>query len=419
MLAAWREHGDVVRLKMGPKQFFLLVKPEHVRQVLQDHAAKYSKRTRSVEKNRLVLGNGLLTSEGEFWLKQRRIAQPAFHRARIAGFATDMAALTERMCERWSPRGEGRFDVSEEMTHLALEVVGKTLLSADFSASASDVGESVEVLLRQFFKRYTSIIDWPQWIPTAKNREFQAATAVLDRVVVGTISERRKNPGQHQDLLAMLMEATDPDSGDSMSDRQLRDEVMTLVLAGHETVANALAWAFYLLARNPEAQEKLAAELREVLGGRLPTFEDLPKLTYTAQVVSESLRLYPPGWVIAREVEEDDEVAGYRIPRGSAVFVSPFICHRNPAVFENPERFEPERFSPERAAALPRFAYFPFGGGPRQCIGNMYALMEAQLIIATVVRRFRIRMAEDREVEIEPTLTLRPRGGLWVTAAPR
>ncbi len=419
LLAAYREHGEVVRLKLGPANFFLLVRPEHVRQVLQEQARKYSKRTRAAAKNRLVMGDGLLLSEGDFWLRQRRIAQPAFHRQRIAGLGASMVALSLKTADKWETRGATPFDAAKEMSHLALDILGRTLLSVDFSRDASQVGVAVDLLIKQFFGRYTALFDPPAWIPTKQNRDFARAKRVLEHVVNGSIAARRAAPEGFEDLLGMLMAAHDPESGEEMNDRQLRDEVMTLVLAGHETVATGLAWTLYLLARHPEAQARLAAELALQLGGRPPTFEDLPKLPYTAQVVNEALRLYPPGWSIGRRVEEDDEVGGYLLRRNDFVFVSPFVSHRNPEHFPDPDRFMPERFEPARQEAWPRFAYYPFGGGPRQCIANQFALMESQLVIATLLGRFRVTPRDDREVGIEATLTLRPRGGVWIVATPR
>lgn len=415
---AAREHGDVVRLRFAHRITHLITLPEHIKHVFQDDQKNYSKETRGFKALREVLGLGLLTSEGETWLRNRRIAQPAFHRQRIAALAGVMSRAAADMADSWQAHAEsGRpFDVAEEMMRLTLRIVGETLLSTDVSREADTVGRAVAQVLRLTRDRIYRTVPVPLAIPTPSNRRFREALATLDDIVFRMIEERRRAERRPNDLLTMLLEARDEQTGQGLSDRELRDEAMTIFLAGHETTANALTWTFYLLSLHPEAFRRVRAELAEVLGGRLPTADDAAKLPYTTMVLQESMRLYPPAWMVSRAAREDDIIGGYHIPKGSYVFSSPYITHRHPKLWENPEGFDPERFSPERVAAMPRFAYFPFGGGPRICIGNAFAMMEAQLLLATLAQRWRLDLAPGLRVEPEPLITLRPREPVLVTA---
>jgi cytochrome P450 len=422
------DHGDLVHLWFGNRwkrlEAFLCADPEAIRQVLQDNHRDFHKQTRGFDTLRLVLGNGLLTSEGDFWLRQRRIAQPAFHRDRIAAFASSMVRAADEMIERrWAPvmkRG-GRLDVAAEMMRVTLRIVGETLLSIDPSEEADRVGGALEALLVGFRRRMQSVVQLPIGWPTPENRRLSSAIAEIDRVVLRIIEERRRSPTPGSDLLAMLMEARDEETGERMSDRQLRDEVVTLFLAGHETTALSLSWTLALLSRHPEVGRRLRDELRTVLGGRLPTAEDVPRLTYTRMVLQEAMRLYPPAWNFGRTARCDVQLGGYPVPAGSLILVSPYVIHRNPRFWENPEGFDPERFSPENAPKIPRFAYLPFGAGPRQCIGNNFAMMEATLLLAVLWSRADLALVPGHELTPQPTVTLRPRGGLpmFVKAAPR
>ncbi|MCU0656946.1 MAG: cytochrome P450 [Polyangiaceae bacterium] len=427
LLRACTDHGDLVHLWFGNRlrrlDAYLCADPEGARHVLQEHHRNYHKRTRGFDTLRLVLGNGLLTSEGDFWLRQRRIAQPAFHRERIAGFAYQMVrAVEDRIERRWVPasrRGE-RLDVAAEMMRITLRIVGETMLSIDPSEDADRVGSALESLLVGFRRRMQSAVPLPIGWPTEENRKLQGAIATIDEVVLRVIEERRRSPEPRPDLLGMLMSATDEETGERMSDQQLRDEVVTLFLAGHETTALALSWAFLLLSLHPEAGRKLRDELRQVLQGRAPTAEDVPRLEYTRMVLQETLRLYPPAWNFGRTAREPDTLAGYPIPAGSLVLLCPYVMHRNPRLWDNPEGFDPERFSPQNSVNIPRFAYFPFGAGPRQCIGNGFAMMEATLLLATIWSRFDLALVPGHVPAPQPTVTLRPRGGLpmLVRAAP-
>ncbi len=413
--------GDVSRFNVGRRQIYLLRAPEHVKHVLQDNYRNYTKQTRGYAAMRALLGDGLVTSEGDRWLRQRRIAQPAFHRQRISHFGAVMVRFTEELAARWEPLAKqgAALDISDEMMALTLRIAGQTLLSADVSEDAQQVRRGVSTGILEIAQRVRSPLTLPLYVPSPPNRRLLAARRTLDAVVYRIIHQRRASPGEGGDLLAMLMQARDEETGEGMSDVQLRDEVMTLFLAGHETTANALSWTLYLLSLHPAVAQRLQVELRSALGGRSPTVEDLPKLPYTAQVVSESMRLYPPVWVVMRRCEADDEVAGLRLRKGNFVVVSSYVSHRNPRYFENPEGFDPERFSPARAPLIPRFAYFPFLAGPRICIGNTFAQMEAALVLATLLQRFRLDLVPGHPVVPEPAVTLRPRFGLQMTVHPQ
>jgi cytochrome P450 len=410
-LKAQREYGDVVRLRALPTfQWHLISHPTGIEQILQTKQQNYPKGKLFNKPVGLLTGQGLLTSEGDFWRRQRRLAQPAFHRQRISRLATTMTAATEQMLARWREyeKAAQPFDVVAEMTRLTLQITAETLLTADLKDEAGKFASALRIVFAHLNYRMTYPFALPEAIPTARNRRFRKALRVLDEVVYRIIRERRKAGTDTGDLLSMLLLARDEETGEGMSDEQLRDEVMTILIAGHETGAAALAWTWYLLARHPQAAEKLKAELAEALGGRTPTVEDLPRLPYTKMVFDEVLRLYPPAWALPREAINEDEIGGYRIPAKSFVVVSQFVTHRHPGIWEEPEKFDPERFTPERVAARPRFSYFPFGGGSRQCIGNNFALMEAQLIIASVAGHYQLRLLPGQEIETDATFTLRP-----------
>jgi cytochrome P450 len=410
-------HGDVARLRFGPYLAHLVTHPDGVRQVLADPHRRYTKQTPGFSSLRTVLGNGLLTSEGEFWRRQRRTAAPAFHRERIAGFAARMTAAAEDVAARWTAaaRADATIDVAADMTGVTLRIVAETLLGGDVRVDTRAVAAAVAVVVAETNRRAATWPQLPERVPTPANRRFRAAIATLDGVVGGIIRARRAAPSLHgggaADLLAMLMEARDEETGEGMSDRQLRDEALTIFVAGHETTANAMSWAFYQLSRTPAIERRLRAELAAVLGGRTPTMDDLPRLPYVRMVIQEVLRLYPPAWTIGRAVAADDEVCGYVLPAGSLALVSPYVTHRHPAVWDNPEGFDPERFDP-RHGEPSRYAYFPFGAGPRICIGNTFALMEMQLLLATLAQRCTLTLVPGERVELEPSVTLRPRGGI-------
>jgi cytochrome P450 len=402
-----REYGDFVGLRILNFRILLINHPDHIEDVLVNHPKKFIK-GRILKANKRVFGSGLLTSEGDFWLRQRRLAQPAFHRARIATYASTMVEYTERLLHEWQD-GEER-DIHKEMMRVTLQIVGKTLFDADVERDAQDVGKSLEMLLEigADFRRTLFV---PHWLPTPTNIRMERAIRRIERVLYRIIAEKRASGRDAGDLLSMLLAAQDED-GSRMTDKQLRDEAITLFLAGHETTANTLSWTWWLLAQNPAVEAKLHEELRAVLGGRTPSLDDLPKLVYTNHIITESMRLYPPAWGTARTAIEDHEIAGYAVPKGSGVSFAQWTVHRDPRWYDAPEEFRPERWEGDLMKRLPRFAYFPFGGGPRQCIGNAFALMEAALILATIAQQYRFRLVEGHPVVPLASITLRPRHGI-------
>lgn len=413
---AFLDHGDVVRFHFLGMQATLLAHPDAVEQVLQKNHRIYTKQTRGYGRLREFLGNGLVTSEGDFWLKQRRIAQPAFHRRRIDGFAGVMVQAAEELVGRLARAADGgsAVDVAHEMMEITLRIAGETLLSTDPSDRAQAVGKALDVVLHEANLRINAPMVVPESVPTPRNRRYRAAAKALDDIVLGIIEQRRRGE-RRDDLLQMLLEAEDEETGERMDDRQLRDEVMTMFLAGHETTANMLTWTLYLLSLAPEHARRVREEAIAVLGDRPATAADCKALQYTKQVLQESMRLRPPVWVVGRSPSEDDFVDGYRIPAHSLVFLSQWVTHRHPGFWDDPEGFDPERFAPDRVKRMHRAQYFPFAAGPRMCIGAGFAMMEGQLLLATLLRRLRFDLAPGHPVEMEPLITLRPKHGMKMT----
>jgi cytochrome P450 len=407
LTALVREYGDISTLRYYNFRVYFVNHPDLIEEVLVTHNRKFIK-GRILRANRRLFGNGLLTSEGDFWLRQRRLAQPAFHRTRIASYAETMVRFAERLMSDWKD-GEER-DIHVEMMRLTLQIVAKTLFDADVDGEAQQVGRALEAIM-ELNSDFRKLILMPPWLPTPRNIKASIATRRLDKIIFRFIEQRRTSGKDSGDLLSMLLAAQDED-GSRMNDQQLRDEAMTIFLAGHETTANALSWTWLLLAQNPACEEKLHAELATVLGGRTPALEDLPNLRYVGHVISESMRLYPPAWGMARVAIEDLEIGGYPIPKGCGVSLAQWSVHRDARWFDSPLEFRPERWEGDLAKRLHRFAYFPFGGGPRQCIGNNFALMEATLLLATIARRFRIGIVPTHPVVPMPSITLRPRYGI-------
>jgi len=403
------EYGDIAGLRVLNFKTIFVNHPDLIEEVLVTNARKYSK-GRVLRANRHVFGEGLLTSEGEFWLRQRRLAQPAFHRVRIASYAATMVEYTKRLLESWRD-GEER-DAHQEMMRLTLQIVGKTLFDADVERDAQEVGKSLELLL-EIGANFRRAIFVPHWLPTAANFRMKREIAQIEKILYRIIGERRRSGRDAGDLLSMLLTAQDED-GSRMTDRQLRDETITLFLAGHETTASTLSWTWWLLAQNPAVEAKLHAELDAVLGDRAPMLDDLPKLIHTGHVITESLRLYPAAWGLARLTVEEHEIAGYPVTKGMGVAMAQWVVHRDPRWYDAPEEFRPGRWEDDLMKRLPRFAYFPFGGGPRQCIGNTFAVMEATLILATIARKFRLRLVAKHSVTPLASITLRPRHGVRV-----
>lgn len=409
------EVGDVIRLEYGPKTSYVLFHPDHVKHVLVDNQRNYPK-SRDYRKLRPLMGDGLVTSGGELWVRQRKLVQPAFHPAAIGLMAEGMGEATRQMLARWETQP---LDMMHEMMDLTQRIAARSLFGADVGAAAEAVARAVPMALDEASRRMTTLVDLPKWLPTPGNLRYQAAIRELDRVVNGIIEARRRNPGEQVDLLARLLAARDPETGEGMSDQQLRDEVMTVFLAGHETTATALTWMWYLVAGAPEVEARLHAEVDAVVAGEAPTLEEASRLTYTTQVLEEAMRLFPPVWFIKREAVEEDEVGGYRIEKSREIGIVPYVTHRHPEFWENPSAFDPDRFAPERAAGRHRFAFFPFSGGPRVCVGGHFAMLEAKIIVATVARRYRLASVPGARVEPKPSVTLRPRYGMWLRPVAR
>ena len=402
-----REYGDTIFLRLPGHDVFVLNRPEDIESVLLTQRANFVKHSFFWRHVTAIFGNGLLTSEGEFWLRQRRLAAPAFHPDRIAAYADVMTAYAERQAAGWRD-GEVR-EIHGDMMRVTMEIVSKTLFDVEVEEDVDEIGRSFDLVIREIAKRFRRPVKIADWIPLPGNLRYRRGVALLDRLVARVLAERRARPGDRGDLLSMLMAARD-DDGRPMSDRQLRDELITLFLAGHETTAIALSWTLFLLARNPDVDERLRREVGEVVGERLPTAADLPRLRYAEAVLKESLRLYPPAYVIGRESLAACVIGDYDVPPRSTIYFSPWVLHRDPRHFPDPERFRPERWLDGSTASVPKYVYIPFGGGPRVCIGERFAMMEGILSLATFLRRWRLEMAGPDPVPF-PSITLRPDGG--------
>jgi cytochrome P450 len=418
-----RQYGGVARFGLRRRSVFLVTDPAAVKRVLQDNADNYGRKTRSLAALRETIGDGLLTTTGPAWWRNRRLMQPAFHKQRLGGFAGTIAEAAEDFAARAARLGAAGppFDLVPELARLTLRILGRCLFDRELTDEADAVGGAVQVVLHHTIEKLGSLIPMPGMVPTPKNLRFRRALRALDRVVLSLIEERRRGAGaaERGDLLTMLVSARDEETGEGLGDRQLRDEVMTLLLAGHETTAMALSWTFYLLSLHPGVRRRLEDELAAALAGRAPVLDDLPRLPYTRMVLEEAMRLYPPAWVITRSATGADELGGFVIPAGDMVLLSPYVTHHDPSLWEDPEGFDPERFAPGAEGARPRYAYYPFGGGPHLCIGAGFAMMEATIVLATVAQRLRLDLEAGRPVAIEPLVTLRPSPGIWVTARPR
>lgn len=411
------EYGALVKYNALNFSLIQVNDPDAIQYVLQDNNKNYHKGFETIPTLDMTLGHGLLTNEGEPWLKQRRLMSPVFHHRNIDSMGEMMTRHTVNMLEtRWAAHAQSQtpLNVAAQMMQLTLDIVSEALFSTNVSAQAQAVSTAVTTLVEDATIRF----DFPFYpqpnIPTPHNRAFNRGLNQLNYIIYGMIQERRANPIGHHDLLQLLLDARDPESNDAMNDKQLRDELITLFIAGHETTANLLAWAFYLLAQHPDIEAQAQAELAQVLNGRTATAGDLAALPYTRRVLDEVLRLYPPAWMLTRTNLADDELLGYRIPAHSFLAISPYAMHRNPVYWDNPKTFDPDRFLPERAKQYHRFVYLPFGGGPRLCIGRGFAQVEAHLILATILQRSHLSLASNTPVEAQAFVTLRPKNGLWM-----
>jgi cytochrome P450 len=410
-LEASAKLGPFARIELGPMSAVLVNDPEIVEAICVTQNRQFQKDRIAMDLQR-VLGTGLLTSDGDFWRRQRRLAQPAFHRERIAGYGATMVESATAHVDGWRD-GELR-DAHTDMMALTLDIVGRTLFGADVAAQAREMGECLEHVMARYADAIALLV--PHWdkLPTPLNRRFRSAIDRLDRIMLDLLASHREGKtGDGGDLLSMLMAARDED-GTGMSERQLRDETITLMLAGHETTAITLTFTWMLLSQDPAVRTALETELAEVLGDRAPTAADLPRLVVADRIVRESMRLYPPAWSLGREATEDVELGDRRFRRGTWFWFLPWTMHRDPRWYADPGRFDPDRWAGDFAKGLPRFAYLPFGGGPRQCIGNAFATMETVLCLATIARRFRLDLDPGQKIELVPSITLRPKEGLRV-----
>ena len=407
-----RTYGDVTSYRMSGEQLFLINDPKLIRDVLVTHNRNFTK-SRGLERSKRLLGQGLLTSEGAFHLRQRRLMQPAFHRDRVAGYGDLMVGYADRMRRSWTDGAT--FDIAREMNRLTLSIVGRTLFDVDVEQQAATVGEALTAVMESFWMTMLPFGEVLERLPVPKLRRARMARARLDAIIYRMIADRRSSGGDRGDLLSMLLAAQDEDDGGGMTDDQVRDEAMTIFLAGHETTANALTWTWFLLSSAPDVEARLHAEVSNALNGRLPSTADLPSLPFVERVVTEAMRLYPPAWIIGRRAIDEYRLNEYVVPPRSILVMSPYIIQRDPRFYTDPDRFDPDRWTPEFRAGLPRFAYFPFGGGPRQCIGESFAWMELILLVATIAQQCRLRLVPGHPVVPQPLITLRAKHGMRMT----
>lgn len=411
-----QQYGDFVRFYFGPFLAFVVNHPDLIHQVLVEDAAKFHKPVLTKAVMKPVVGQGLFTNEGDSWKRQRKLTQPAFHTRRIGAYGDVMVKHTLRQLADWRD-GQTRA-IDADMIELTMAIISETLFDASVEETAR-ISAAITSVLSIMDHRFNRLVNTPNWLPIPENRRFRTDIAALDELIQGFIDDRRRSGADTGDLLSMLLLAQDEDDGGFMTDQQVRDEAMTLFGAGHETTSNALMWTWYCLSQNPDAEAKLHAELDSVLNGRTPTLEDLPRLKYTEQVVKEAMRLYPPAWGTTREAIVDTTVGEYPVKRGEVLVINIYGVHRDPRFFPDPERFDPDRFTPEREKALPKYAYLPFGGGPRVCIGNAFAMMEARLILATIASRYRLRLAPGHVVKPQRMFTLRSQTGMQMVVQAR
>ena len=407
-----REYGAVTFFHLGKQDVYFVNDPELIKDVLVTSQSRFIK-SRMLQRAKVLLGEGLLTSEGSHHLRQRRLAQPAFHRDRLRGYGESMIEFAVRTRDRWKP-GQ-MLNVATEMMQLTLAVVAKTLFNADVDSEAGDIGESLGAVLELFNTVLLPFSEYLEKLPLPAIKRFERAREQLDKTIYRIIAERRQSPGDHGDLLSMLMMAQEEDGSGGMTDTQVRDEALTLFLAGHETTAVGLTWTLYLLSQHPEIEATLISEIDRVLSGRLPTVDDLPALKYVEQVFAEGMRLYPPVWAIGRMVAEPYTMPSphnWELEPGSIVIMSPYVTQHDARYFPDPERFDPNRWLPEHADQRAKFTFFPFGGGTRVCIGERFAWMEGVLLLTVIVQRWKLKLAPGQIVEKKALLTLRPKHGM-------
>lgn len=404
--------------------FIAVTKPEYVKHILVDNHQNYIKSPMQQNVMIPLVGHGLLTSEGEFWQRQRRIMQPAFHYKRLQSFSDTMVGAAQEMLARWEPfAGTSEpLEITVEMARTTLDIICRTMFGTGATAADVQAVRDASAVIAEDLgtPSYLDVLGMPQWLPRRQSRRVKRAIQDLRRLIEDIIARRRsEGAGTHGDLLDMLLDARDEETGEGMSDEQLRDEVITVFLAGHDTTANGLNWTWYLLSQHPEAEIRLQDELSSVLNGRAPTYEDLNNLPYTKMVFEEALRLFPPAAAFMREAIGADQIGELKIPAGAQITIAPWLSHHHRALWDRPDEFDPERFTPENIQSRHKFAYIPFGAGPRICMGKAFAMMEGPLILATVAQRYRLQLVEGHPVEPMAKITLWPRYGLQMTVAPQ
>ena len=415
-----RDYGDVVKIRLGPIEGLTIFHPDAIRRVMQDNQSNYSKNTLAFNSMRLVFGNGLITSDGDFWLKQRRLMQPAFHKDRINDLCNMIVQKTQMMLDALEGVAKSGqvVNISHEMMNLTMGIATQALFSSQVQDLDGQLGEIIYILASDTIFRFEHPFHPHPWFPTSHNRRFNSALKRLDEIIFGIIAGRRKHPGEKNDLLEMMMEAQLDETNSAgghlrrMTDKQLRDEIVTLLLAGHESTSINLCWTLYLLSQHPEVEARLRDEFKNVLCDRTPSLDTLPRLEYTRMVRDESMRLYPPVWLTERKPLEEDVLSGHRIPAGITIGITQYVTHRHPDFWENPETFDPDRFSVERSKGRHDYAFFPFSGGGRQCLGKNLALLEIQIILAMFLQRYRFELKLGWQVSRDPVISLRLKGGL-------
>lgn len=412
-----QDYGGIVPMRFGLKKGCFLAQPKYIETVLQEREV-FTKNTPAWNVLKSLLGNGLLTSEGDFWQRQRRLVQPVFYQQRIATYSKIMVAYTEQQMQEWQT--EEVRDMHQEMTRLTFNIVTKTLFNVDLTGTeAKTIAETLDVMMQWFAARRKQAFLPLAWLPTTINRRYQQALKAMDQKIYQLIQQRRNNNLDSGDLLSMLIAVRDEADGSQMTDRQLRDELVTLIMAGHETTANALSWTWMLLSQTPDVEAKLMQELQSVLAGRSPTLADLPQLSYAQQIIKEAMRLYPPVYTIGRSASREYNLDGHQLPAGCVIVFSPWVMHRHPNYFTDPDQFRPDRWAGDLEKQLPKCTYFPFGDGPRICIGKNFAMMEAVLLLATIAQKFQFTLLPDQPIDPAPSITLRPQNGIKVRVTKR
>lgn len=408
------EYGDLVRLRLGPHRAFLVTHPDLVRHVLLGNGGGYARGGVFYDTLTEFLGQGQLTSTGPHWLRLRRMTQPVFKRERLLPFCKTINEQTSVILDRWNlaSRSGEAVDVSRDLSELTLSVVGRTVFGVDLGSEAGAVGQATTDVIDYVMSRSEATVPLPSWLPTPLGIRYRRARKVLDDLIYGVIAERRASGSFPDDLLSMMMQARDEESGEGMTDEQLRDQVVTMLMAGHETTANALSWACYLLALNPDRANRLVADVDDILRGEMPEAGHVPRLDYVRMVVEESMRIYPPAWFFGRAVLQDDVMAGHPVPAGSMVIVSPYVVHHHPDFWDRPAAFVPERFDASNSEGRHPYSYIPFGGGAHFCVGKNLAMLEAVMVLASLVSRFRLKLVDGYRAEMDPGLSLRIRDGL-------